>query len=462
MTTIAVAGGSGFVGNGLLKALCAVEGASLVGLSRTKNSKEAGVTWRQCDLFSLKQTQTALRGANVAYFLVHSMMPHARLVQGHFRDFDVILADNFARACKKAGVEKIIYLSGIIPEGSLSPHLESRKEVETVLGSHGVPVIAVRAGLIVGKGGSSFEMMRALVQHLPVMICPKWTYSLGQPVSLRDVVQVLVQLLSRNVSKNEVWDIGGTDKLSYVDMMRIVSEELGVARRFIPFPMFTVGLSRLWVSLVTGYPKELVAPLVQSLKSNMLVGERDLMRELNITTLPFRESVQSSLGEGKKQLKNKHPSSKIHSNNNLVYSMQRLRIPKGKSVFWVAEEYGNWIGKFLWPAILVLRPQPNFLHFSVRKFFLFGPRVALLVLELDKERSDATRQLFYIRAGLLRHKLSPPSARLEFRALPMEEELISAVFDFRPALPWWIYLFTQALTHSWVMNNFSKHLLKTQ
>ncbi|MCX6126130.1 MAG: NmrA family protein, partial [Proteobacteria bacterium] len=127
------------------------------------------------------------QGADTAIYLVHSMMPHARLVQGKFEDFDVMIADNFARACKSVGVKRILYLGGIIPPGALSQHLASRLEVEQVLGSYGINLAVVRAGLIVGPRGSSFAMMANLVKRLPVMLCPAWTSTLGQPSSLEDV-----------------------------------------------------------------------------------------------------------------------------------------------------------------------------------------------------------------------------------------------------------------------------------
>ena len=203
---VAIAGASGFVGRALISSLKSE--FKIIGLSRSAIESGGGIEWRQCDLFNLRQTEWGLEGANVAIYLVHSMMPNAKLTQGNFADLDLVIADNFARAAKRAGVKRIIYLSGIIPNEKLSKHLESRLEVEKVLGSHDVPCIALRAGLIIGKNGSSFDIMRKLVERLPIMICPRWTNTKSQPVSLRDVVETIKRLIQRPDIPAGNYDLG--------------------------------------------------------------------------------------------------------------------------------------------------------------------------------------------------------------------------------------------------------------
>ena len=161
--TIVIAGATGFVGRALAPALAPT--ARVIGLSRGARTPDSVYAeWRACDLFSLLDAEHALEGADVAFYLVHSMMPSAHLTQGHFRDLDLVCADNFARAAKSRGVRQIIYLGGLVPEGgALSPHLESRLEVERALGAYGVPVTSLRAGLVIGAGGSSFAMLQRAV-----------------------------------------------------------------------------------------------------------------------------------------------------------------------------------------------------------------------------------------------------------------------------------------------------------
>ena len=156
---IAVAGATGFVGRSLVGALQGQ--GEIVALGRSGSpagAEHESVRWRRCDLFSLRETEEALAGVDVAYYLVHSMLPNNRLTQGTFQDLDLLLADNFGRAAAAAGVRRVIYLGGLIPDAEgegLSAHLASRLEVEQALGAHGVPVTAVRAGLVVGRDGSS-------------------------------------------------------------------------------------------------------------------------------------------------------------------------------------------------------------------------------------------------------------------------------------------------------------------
>ena len=148
------------------------------------------------DSFSVQQTRDALEGADVAVYLVHSMSPNSRLTQGRFEDLDLLLADNFGRAASAAGVQRIVYLGGLMPKedpSELSAHLASRFEVEKALGAHGVPVTAVRAGLVVGAEGSSLNILVRLVERLPLMVCPSWTSSRTQPIALSDVVEILAR-----------------------------------------------------------------------------------------------------------------------------------------------------------------------------------------------------------------------------------------------------------------------------
>ena len=146
---------------------------------------DPAVEWRTCDLFSLAQTELAVHGADVAVYLVHSMLPAARLTQASFEDTDLLLADNFARACAKSGIRRVVYLGGLIPRADgLSRHLQSRLEVERVLASRGAQVVSLRAGLVLGGEGSSFQMLMTLVQRLPVMICPAWLATPTQPIAI--------------------------------------------------------------------------------------------------------------------------------------------------------------------------------------------------------------------------------------------------------------------------------------
>ncbi len=458
---VVVAGATGFVGQALLKRL--VGRVELIGLSRRARDSSEHVSFRACDLFSLLKTERALEGADVAVYLVHSMLPQARLTQGSFQDLDLLLADNFARAAHKAGVSRIVYLGGIAPEGAaLSAHIASRLEVERALSAHGVPVVALRAGLVLGPGGSSFEMMLRLVRRLPVMICPRWTTTLGQPVALDDVLDVLERAVLDDTLPSGAYDVAGPDRLSYVDLMRMTGEKLGLKRRFIPLSVFTVGLSLLWLRLVTGAPRQLAAPLVQSLKHPMLARDRRIFERYALEPMPISEALDRALeagthvspAPGLSRLAQLHELRRA-SPKSCVYSVQRMHLPPGQRARSVARRYAAWLMQLLGPLLRVHVDEQGSLSFVLR----VGRRRTLTLLTLThaKERSTEDRELYYITGGLLVDRNAEPG-RFEFREVRGRNELITAVYEFVPALPWQLYRVSQAPLHLWIMRAFARHL----
>lgn len=450
-STVAIAGVTGFVGDTLARALRAHAGVGrLVGIGRGSGASSPVDEWRKCDLFSLADAERALAGVDVAVYLVHSMMPSAALTQGDFADFDFLAADNFARAAAKNGVRQIVYLGGLVPRGgrALSRHLESRLEVERVLGAHGTPVTALRAGLVVGPAGSSFLMLRRLVERLPVMLTPAWTETRTQPIDLADVVALLAHCVGRPETFGQSFDVGGPEVLTYRAMIERMAAKLGRNPRLYAVPFFTPGLSRLWVSLVTGAPKSLVAPLVESLTHEMVAGDRRLQDAARIPGLSFDESLDAAL-ETEPPADAREGRSRTQRD---VRSVQRLPLPDGRDARWVADEYLRWLPRLL-PFALRVQVADD----QVCRFTLLG--VTLLVLAYSKERSSDDRALFYVRGGIL----AGPSerGRLEFRSVPRAPFVIAAIHDFVPRLPWPIYATTQAPFHLAVMRAFGRHLARS-
>lgn len=466
-STLVVAGATGFIGAALGEAIGGEH--HLVGLTRDpkKSTKKTGYAeLRACDLYSLLDAEKALAGAKVAVYLVHSMMPAARLTQGSFRDMDLICADNFARAAKKAGAEQIVYLGGLLPhDGELSTHLESRLEVERTLGAHGVPLTTLRAGLVLGRGGSSFLMMTRLVQRLPLMVSPRWAESATQPIALADIVELLRFVIGNEAAHNRTFDVGGPEVMTYRSMMKRTAEVLGLTRHILPLPIIPRRLSHLWVSLITGAPSELVAPLIESLGHPMVARDRELMDRAGVAGIPFDEAVRDALAKPPPDsapasspsshreglpVAYRAASTSASARRSDVRSVQRLPLPPGHDAAWVAAEYIRWLPEGFSPFVRVEVSGPTC------RFFIPGLSRPLLVLELALGRSAKDRQLFYITGGLLAR--SRGRGRLEFREVLDRRYIIAAIHEFEPTLPWYIYRYSQAYAHLAVMWRFRRHL----
>ena len=203
------------------------------------------------------------------------------------------LASEFAAAASKAGLARIIYLGGLGETGpDLSEHLASRREVETALRSTGIPVTVLRAAMIIGSGSASFEILRYLVERLPIMITPKWVSTPSQPIAVRNVIGYLVGVLSTPETIGEVFDIGGSEVLCYRDIMRIMTEELGLRRRWIiPIPILTPRLSSYWIQFITPLSHNIAKPLAEGLKNPVVCREARITKLIPQQLFSVRESI---------------------------------------------------------------------------------------------------------------------------------------------------------------------------
>ena len=463
---VAIAGATGFIGRALVQNLRVDH--QVVALSRSvpRGASLPNVEWRACDLFSLLEAERGLAGADAAVYLVHSMTPSARLMQGSFEDFDLICADNFARAAERAGVRHILYVSGIVPpDAHLSRHLESRREVEEALGARNVPLTTLRAGLVLGAGGSSFDIMVRLVERLPMMIGPSWTRSLTQPIALGDVVALLRHCLHDPGVRGRACDVGAPEVMTYAEMLRRTAAILGKPLRLLTIPFYTPRLSLLWVRVITGAPMELVSPLVESLRHDMVARDPEwLQSRAGLVPTSFDVAMRSAL-EVERTERASRASAAVATSaapepkrrpSNRVRSVQRLPLPSGWDATRVAEEYAAWL-----PRVFRLALRVEVDAARVCRFYARAIKRPLLEMSYAPERSAPDRQLFYVTGGLLaRATEAPRRARLEFRVAVGGHVVIAAVHDFVPTLPWFLYSFTQALVHLWVMRAFGRHLAR--
>ncbi len=236
----------------------------------------------------------ALSGCEVAYYLIHSMLAAGAA----YRDADRRLAETFARAAAATGVQRIIYLGGLGETGeNLSEHLTSRREVEHALAVGPVPVTVLRAAMIIGSGSASFEILRYLVERLPVMITPRWVRTECQPIAVRNVLEYLVACPDVPETTGRTLDIGGPDILTYRELMQVMAAALHLRKRWIiPVPVLTPKLSSLWIHLVTPLSHRIARPLAEGLRNRVVCRDDSAVRLMPQRLLPVRESIDLALG----------------------------------------------------------------------------------------------------------------------------------------------------------------------
>jgi uncharacterized protein YbjT (DUF2867 family) len=233
----------------------------------------------------------ALTGVHTAYYLVHSMGS-----TGQFEEEDRQAARNFASSACQAGVRRIIYLGGLGAEGqALSAHLRSRQEVADILRSSEVPTIEFRASIVIGSGSLSFEMIRALVQRLPVMICPRWVAVKAQPIAVEDVISYLLQALELPEGEAAVFEIGGADQVSYGEIMKEYARQCGLRRWTISVPVLTPRLSSLWLGLVTPIYARIGRKLIDSLRNPTLVRNPSALNVFDVKPKGLKEAIARAL-----------------------------------------------------------------------------------------------------------------------------------------------------------------------
>lgn len=272
-----VTGATGYIGARLVPRLLD-EGHHVRALARTP-AKLSDVPWREQaevakgDLSDLDSLVAAFDGMDVVYYLVHSMGSSK-----DFADEEARAVRNVVTAARRTGVRRVVYLSGLHPEGGkLSPHLESRRAVGEALIESGIETVVLQAGVVIGSGSASFEMIRHLTDRLPVMTTPKWVHNKIQPIAVRDVLYYLVAAATAPVPSSRTWDIGGPDVLEYGDMMRVYADAAKLGKRYlIVLPFLTPTIASLWVGTVTPIPPGLARPLIESLECDAVMRNHDI------------------------------------------------------------------------------------------------------------------------------------------------------------------------------------------
>jgi uncharacterized protein YbjT (DUF2867 family) len=283
-----VLGASGVIGSALLPVLRSEH--DVVAVSRRPRPPEPGVTWAVAEVTDSAQVAAVLAGADVVYYLVHS------LGSADFEERDALAAAVVAREAEEAGVRQIVYLGGLGDDSpDLSPHLRSRRETGERLQAGKVPVTTLRAAMVVGKGSAAFETIVALVDRLPGMITPRWVSTPTQPIALDDVVRFLAGVAGREEAFGETFDVGGPDVMTYREMIERIARIRGKRPLIVEVPVLSPRLSSLWLHLVTPVKAGVARPLVEGLRNPTVAGDDRIRSLVPFDLTPFDDAAREAL-----------------------------------------------------------------------------------------------------------------------------------------------------------------------
>jgi uncharacterized protein YbjT (DUF2867 family) len=292
---VAVTGASGFIGSAVAREL-SKNGHEVSALTRRPASYAGAGTPVQADIQDADGLRQALAGQDAAYYLVHS------LATVDFAARDRAGAQTFAAAAKDARLNQVIYLGGLGEDGDeLSAHLRSRREVESIL-MEGAPTTALRAGIVIGDGSISWEILRQLVERLPVMITPRWVETRTQPIALDDALLDLIGVLGRPAAIGQTYDVGGPEPLTYRYMMETVSRLMGLHRVIVPVPLLSPRLSSHWLRLITDVDLTTAQALVDSMTNEVVVHDHRIEELLGHASMTFEAAAARALADRARRL----------------------------------------------------------------------------------------------------------------------------------------------------------------
>jgi uncharacterized protein YbjT (DUF2867 family) len=473
-----ITGANGYIGQRLIPALLE-QGHHLYCCVRDKERFEAEHRHERIhtvEVDFLNSTDTALfpQDIDAAYFLIHSMSS-----KGDFEEKELATADNFLLQLEKTKCRQLIYLSGIANEQELSQHLHSRMAVEKRLAKSPVPLTVLRAGIIVGSGSASFEIIRDLVEKLPVMITPRWLNTLCQPVAVRNVIQFLHSVLLRRETYGHQYDIGGPEVLSYRQMLLQFAEVRKLKRWIFTLPVMTPRISSYWLYFITSTSYPLAVNLVNSMKINVVAAPNTLAVDYNIELLPYKTAVQLAFEKIEQNMVLSSWKDSFSSSNADQHWMERVEIPRYgcfKDLKWrklpadseavlhniwsIGGEKGWYYGNLLWRIRGLMdkmvggvglrrgRTNANDIH----------PGDALdfwRVLVADKQQK---RLLLYAEMKL------PGEAWLEFKIMKKHDKLqLRQTATFRPKGLWGrLYWYSVLPFHYFIFNGMINNIIKTK
>ena len=358
--SILVTGATGFIGKKLTERLSKT-GYKVTAMSRSKYPDAQNVKFVAADALELNTLSNAFKGVETAFYLLHSMEGSKKEWE-QFADREKIQAQNFLKAAENAGVKRIIYLGGLVNESlELSEHMRSRHEVGKILASGKIPVTELRASVIVGAEGGSYAMLRYLVERLPLMVCPRWVKSTTQPIAVENVVDYLIGSMKNPSTSGKIFEIGGPDKMTYEQMMRLYSSIINRNLNIIQIPFLTPRLSSYWIDLVTPVKASLARPLVDSLVHDSYVKDKSVEELVPVNLKHMTEAIKEAREEQLafkpiEKLPEEKTSYKVNQKL-LLISLCAMAII-GSTYYWMDDRTDVWeiswlFGSFIWYVAII-------------------------------------------------------------------------------------------------------------
>ena len=379
--SILVTGATGFIGKKLLERL-AKTGYKVTAMSRTKYPDSENVRFVTADAFDMDSLCNALKGIETAFYLLHSMEGSKKEWE-EFANREKLQAENFLKASEDAGVKRIIYLGGLVTESlDLSKHMRSRHEVGKILASGNIPVTELRASVIVGAEGGSYAMLRYLVERLPLMVCPKWVKSTTQPIAVDNVVDYLVGVMKNSITAGKTLEIGGPDKMTYEQMMRLYSSIINRNLNIIQIPFLTPRLSSYWIDLITPVKASLARPLVDSLVHDSYVKDNTIQELVPVNLKHMTEAIKEARDEAiafKPIQKTPEEKTSYKVNQKLLLISLCAMALIGSTYYWMDERTDVWeiswlFGSLIWYAAIIF--AISFVKQKARLGYLIGGLLA--------------------------------------------------------------------------------------
>ena len=379
--SILVTGATGFIGKKLLERL-AKTGYKVTAMSRSKYPDSENVKFIAADAFDMNSLCKALKGIETAFYLLHSMEGSKKEWE-EFANREKLQAQNFLKASEDAGVKRIIYLGGLVTESlNLSKHMKSRHEVGKILASGNIPVTELRASVIVGAEGGSYAMLRYLVERLPLMVCPKWVKSTTQPIAVDNVVDYLVGVMKNPITAGKTLEIGGPDKMTYEQMMRLYSSIINRNLNIIQIPFLTPRLSSYWIDLVTPVKASLARPLVDSLVHDSYVKDNTIQELVPVNLKHMTEAIKDARDEAiafKPIQKTPEEKTSYKVNQKLLLISLCAMALIGSTYYWMDDRTDVWeiswlFGSLIWYVAIIF--AISFVKQKARLGYLIGGLLA--------------------------------------------------------------------------------------